>query len=108
MPKGSWKEFDQNQINPKRDLFAKDLVPLKNRQVRVQKTKVGRGGKIVTLITGLGIGALEARQLLKTLKAACGTGGTMKDDVLELQGDKVSEALAVLEKKGFVPKKSGG
>jgi translation initiation factor 1 len=77
-------------------------------RVRVQRTKAGKGGKLVTAITGLEIPEAEARALLKTLKASAGTGGTLKDGVIELQGDQVAPALAALEKEGFRPKQAGG
>ena len=76
--------------------------------MRVQRTKAGKGGKLVTAITGLDIPEAEARALLKTLKASSGTGGTLKDGVIELQGDQVAPALAALEKEGFRPKQAGG
>jgi len=77
-------------------------------RVRVQRTKAGKGGKLVTAITGLEIPEAEARALLKTLKASAGTGGTLKDGVIELQGDQVAPALAALEQAGFRPKQAGG
>ena len=77
-------------------------------KVRVQRTKAGKGGKQVTVISGLEIPETEARALLKTLKATSGTGGTLKDGVIELQGDQVASALAALEKEGFRPKQAGG
>ena len=107
MSKGSWKEFGQDQVKPKVATFAGDLVPLNTNKVRVQKTKAGRGGKVVTIITGLDLSSPKARELLKTLKATCGTGGTIKNDVLELQGDQVNVAMDVLKKKGLASKKSG-
>jgi translation initiation factor 1 len=76
--------------------------------VRVQRTKAGKGGKLVTAITGLEIPEAEARTLLKALKASAGTGGTLKDGVIELQGDQLASALAALEKEGFRPKQAGG
>jgi len=76
--------------------------------VRVQRTRAGKGGKLVTTITGLEAPEAEARQLLKRLKATAGTGGTLKDGVIELQGDHVAAALAALEKDGYRPKQSGG
>jgi translation initiation factor 1 len=77
-------------------------------RVRVQRTKAGKGGKLVTTITGLEAPEAEARQLLKRLKATAGTGGTFKDGVIELQGDHVAAALAALEQDGYSPKQAGG
>ena len=50
----------------------------------------------------------EARGVLRDLKARAGTGGTLKDGVIELQGDQVAAALAALEQAGFRPKQAGG
>ena len=59
----------------------------------MQRTKAGKGGKLVTAITGLEAPEAELKALLKQLKAAAGTGGTLKDGVIELQGDQVAAAL---------------
>jgi translation initiation factor 1 len=76
--------------------------------VRVQRTKAGKGGKTVTLITGIELAEAEALALLKRLKSGAGTGGTLRGGVIELQGDQVSVALAELEQQGFRPKRAGG
>ena len=62
----------------------------------------------MTAITGLEIPEAEAKALLKALKATAGTGGTLKDGVIELQGDQLTCALAALEREGFRPKQAGG
>ena len=74
----------------------------------MQRTKAGKGGKLVTMITGLETPESEQKALLKQLKARAGTGGTLKDGVIELQGDQVAAALAALEQAGFRPKQAGG
>ena len=51
---------------------------------------------------------VEAKKILKNLKIACGTGGAVKGDFLELQGDQISKAQNFLLKEGFRPKQSGG
>jgi translation initiation factor 1 len=76
--------------------------------VRVQRTKAGKGGKTVTLISGLELPPGEALALLKQLKGRAGTGGGLKDGVMELQGDQVAMALVALEQAGFRPKQAGG
>ncbi|MFO0136762.1 MAG: translation initiation factor, partial [Cyanobacteriota bacterium] len=84
-------------------------APAKTEQrVRVQRTKAGKGGKLVTAITGMEVPEAEAKALLKTLKAKAGTGGTLKDGVIELQGDQVAVAMAALTEAGFRPKQAGG
>ena len=76
--------------------------------VRVQRMRGGRGGKTVTIIRGLALNALDAKKLLKKLKIRCGTGGTLKNEDIELQGDQVQVVITELQKEGFNPKKSGG
>jgi translation initiation factor 1 len=111
--KGGWQEFSGSPASTARPTSGTPgsggVAPAKAQQkVRVQRTKAGKGGKLVTAITGLEIPEAEARTLLKTLKATAGTGGTLKDGVIELQGDQVAPALAALEKEGFRPKQAGG
>ncbi len=109
MPKGSWQEFGQDQIKPISGNLAKgSLLKKSDQKVRVQKTKSGKRGKIVTEINGLHLSSSEAKELLKLLKTSCGTGGTIKDEVLELQGDQVEIILDVLRGKGYIPKQAGG
>ena len=76
--------------------------------MRVQKTRGGKSGKTVTVISGLKLDEADRRSLLKRLKSSCGTGGTAKGEFLELQGDQVMALLEFLRKEGYRPKKSGG
>jgi translation initiation factor 1 len=76
--------------------------------VRVQRETKGRGGKSVTLVRGLALNAEALAALGKQLKAACGSGGTVKDGVIELQGDHVLTLVAALEKRGYKVKRVGG
>ena len=106
MPKGSWREFS---IPSDVSLERTELISDKSKwKVRVQKTRVGKGGKTVTIIRGLKLSDSEFRSLLKILKSSCGTGGTFKEDFLELQGDQVENVIAALESEGYFPKRSGG
>ena len=104
--KGAWQEFSSDMGALQRP----DIQPLPKGQqvVRVQRTKAGKGGKLVTLIRGLEAAEVELKALLKQLKAVAGTGGTIKDGVIELQGDQVAAAMAALEKDGYRPKQAGG
>ena len=104
--KGAWQEFSSDMGALQRP----DIQPLPKAQqvVRVQRTKAGKGGKLVTLIKGLAAPEAELKQLLKQLKAVAGTGGTLKEGVIELQGDQIAVALAALEKAGYRPKQAGG
>jgi len=76
--------------------------------VRVRRESKGRGGKTVTVVTGVPLADAELAGLAKTLKAACGTGGTVRDGVIEVQGDHVATLMARLEGRGWVVKRAGG
>ena len=107
MSKGGWSEFNDPIKTIGND--TQNSAPAKgNRQVRLERTRSGKKGKLVTVITGLELNQGEAKKLLKKLKIACGTGGTVKGDFLELQGDQILKAQDFLVKEGFRPKQSGG
>lgn len=76
--------------------------------VRLQRETKGRGGKAVTLITGLDLPEQEMRELARALKQKCGVGGALKDDHIEIQGDKRPVLKAELERRGFTVKIAGG
>ncbi len=76
--------------------------------VRVSRETKGRGGKAVTVIKGVLLESLALAQLGKQLKAACGSGGTVKDGVIEVQGDHVAQIISHLQKQGHTVKKVGG
>jgi translation initiation factor 1 len=75
---------------------------------RVGRTSKGRGGKTVTTITGLQLPPDELRALTKALKQCCGTGGAVKDDVIEIQGDQRDTLVRELEDRGYRVKRTGG
>jgi translation initiation factor 1 len=76
--------------------------------VRVSRQSKGRGGKTVTLVKGLALDAAALAALAKLLRTACGAGGTVKDGVIEVQGDHCATIMAALDKHGYRPKQSGG
>jgi len=76
--------------------------------VRVSCDKKGRGGKAVTVVRGLPLDAAALEQLAKALKAACGSGGTVKDGVVEVQGDHRPKVMALLAAQGHKVKAAGG
>ena len=75
---------------------------------RVQRESKGRGGKTVTVVRGLPLDAGALVALGKQLRTACGTGGTVRDGVLELQGDQVEKVMGWLAGRGFTVKRAGG
>jgi translation initiation factor 1 len=76
--------------------------------VRVSRETKGRGGKAVTLVKGVALDAVALTALGKQLKAACGTGGTVKDGVIEIQGDHIEKVMAALKAQGHTVKRAGG
>lgn len=77
-------------------------------RVRVSRETQGRGGKAVTVVRGLPLDAAALAQLGKQLKAACGSGGTVKDGVIEVQGDHADKVLALLLAQGWAARRAGG
>ncbi|MCC6236704.1 MAG: stress response translation initiation inhibitor YciH [Dehalococcoidia bacterium] len=76
--------------------------------VRIQRSKQGRGGKTVTLITGLPGSDADLDALLKVLKQLCGAGGARDGRTLEIQGDHRERVRARLEALGHRPRLAGG
>ena len=88
--------------------LAAAAAPAGDGIVRVSRETKGRGGKAVTLVRGLALGEAALAQLGKQLKAACGSGGTVKDGVVEVQGDHCDKILALLQGQGYKVKRAGG
>ena len=76
--------------------------------VRVSRETKGRKGKGVTLIKGLDMGAATLALMSKNLKVMCGSGGTVKGGVIEIQGDHIERILTYLKKQGVRAKRTGG
>ena len=76
--------------------------------VRIRRETKGRNGKGVTVITGVQLEEAALQALGKQLKARCGTGGTVKDGQIEIQGDHLDLILTELTKLGWTVKKAGG
>jgi len=76
--------------------------------VRVRRETKGRKGKGVTVITGVPLDADPLRELGRRLKTKCGSGGTVKNGVIEIQGDHRDLVIGELEKNGWTVKRSGG
>jgi len=87
---------------------AAQRVPAGDGVVRVSRESKGRGGKVVTLVRGVLLEAAAQAALGKRLRTACGTGGTVKDGVVELQGDHVARVIELLTLEGHKVKRAGG
>lgn len=78
-------------------------------RVDIIRQKAGRGGKTVTVVTNfVGIGLPEKEKLAKSMQKRCGTGGTVKEGRIEIQGDKREEVAEILKEAGFRPVFAGG
>ena len=85
--------------------------PIKNpnkQGVRIMRESKGRGGKSVSVITGLNLDKDALKKLGKTLKAQLGTGGAIKDGNIEIQGDHREKLVELLDKQGIKAKIAGG
>lgn len=84
--------------------------PAKSRgRVDIRREKAGRGGKTVTVVMGfVGIGLPEKEQLAQRMRRACGTGGTVKEGRIEIQGDQREVVARLLLEAGFRPVFAGG
>ncbi len=92
-------------------VFAPPIKPAKKHRGRVDilRVKAGRGGKTVTVVKNfVGIGLPEKEQLAKAMQRACGTGGTVKNGQIEIQGDKRGEVARILTGANFHPVFAGG
>ncbi|MBD2771864.1 translation initiation factor [Iningainema tapete] len=101
-----YQEFG-NDNSPALERATPELPPEKQ-NLRVQATRAGRKGKTVTVITGFQTKSETLQALLKQLKTQCGTGGTVKENEIEIQGEHKQKILDILIKLGYKAKISGG
>jgi translation initiation factor 1 len=87
---------------------SKPAAPLGDGVVRVSRESKGRGGKTVTLVRGLALDGAALEALGSKLRAACGSGGTVKDGVIEVQGDHAERVIALLQGAGVARVKRPG
>jgi translation initiation factor 1 len=84
------------------------LPPKGDGFIRMRRETAGRNGKGVTTLSGFELSDAELQTLVKQLKQLCGTGGTVKNWIVEIQGDQRDKLKAELEKRGFKVKLAGG
>ena len=87
---------------------GKPLRPADAGMVRVSRQTQGRAGKGVTVISGLPLAPADLESLATELKRRCGSGGTVREGVIEIQGDHRDLLVAELVRRGFAAKRAGG
>ena len=83
-------------------------LPPEKQTIYLHRESKGRGGKGVTLLKGLVLSEADMTALCKTIKQACGSGGTVKDGVIEIQGEQREKIAGVLRRLGYRVKLAGG
>lgn len=100
-----YSEFGTNTAATKR--AVPDLPPAQQ-DLRVQISRKGRKGKRVTVVTGFAHKSETIEALAKKLKSQCGSGGTVKDNTIEIQGEHAAKLVSLLINIGYKAKISGG
>jgi len=94
---------------PKVKCACRNVEPIDlSKGIRITRESKGRKGKTVTLISGLPLEQEELKKLGKLLKTKCGCGGTVKNGIIEIQGDVRNVVLSELKERGFSAKLAGG
>ncbi len=83
-------------------------LPPQQQTAAIQRERKGRGGKTVTVVRDLQLNPQDMKRLTKQLKKACGSGGTVKDGAIEIQGDHREKVAATLHSLGYKTKLVGG
>jgi translation initiation factor 1 len=83
-------------------------LPPAQQTALIQRASKGRGGKVVTLVKSLHLSPDDYKDLAKHLKQTCGSGGTIKDGVIEIQGDHRETIAVALQHFGYKTKMGGG
>ena len=76
--------------------------------VRVSRATQGRGGKAVSVITGLPLDAAALAELARELKQRCGSGGAVREGAIEIQGEHRDRLVAELAQRGYAARRAGG
>ena len=103
-----WSSSQGDMRQKDRKLNSTKSLPSNQQTIYLHRGSKGRGGKGVTLVKNLILSEKDMKALAKKLKQACGSGGTIKDGVIEIQGEKRKKIAEVLEKLGYSIKIAGG
>lgn len=102
----AYQEFGLSSNLEALESEVQDILSQKQ-NIHIESTRSGRKGKTVTVMTGFQHSTEELAKLLKRLKNQCGSGGTIKDNTLEIQGDHRQKLVTVLSQLGYKVKIRG-
>jgi translation initiation factor 1 len=103
-----WSSEDGDLRKKEQDTSRGTSLPSQQQTVYLHRESSGRGGKAVSLVKNLTLSENDLRSLAKKLKQECGTGGTIKDGIIEIQGEHRERIAQVLQKLGYKVKIAGG
>lgn len=103
-----WSSEDGDLRKKQSGSSRDNSLPSQQQTVYLHRESNGRGGKAVTLVRKLVLSENDLKTLAKKLKQDCGTGGTIKDGVIEIQGEHREKIAEVLRKMGYKVKIAGG
>lgn len=103
-----WSSEDGDVRKQPQPSSKKTSLPSQQQTIYLHRESSGRGGKAVSLVKNLLLSDDEMKNLAKKLKQECGTGGTIKDGVIEIQGEHRQKIAEVLQKLGYKVKIAGG
>ena len=103
-----WSSEDGDQRKKEQTTSHAKSLPPQQQTVYLHRESSGRAGKAVTLVKKLILSEDDLKALAKKLKQECGTGGTVKEGVIEIQGEHREKIADVLQKLGYKVKIAGG
>lgn len=103
-----WSSEDGDQRKKEQTASDTKSLPPQQQTAYLHRESGGRGGKVVSVVKNLVLTEEDLKSLAKKLKQECGTGGTVKDGVIEIQGERRQRMAEVLTKLGYKVKIAGG
>ncbi len=103
-----WSSEEGDLRKQRQNLSATKSLPPQEQTAYLHRESGGRGGKAVTLVKNLVLSADDLKVLAKKLKQECGTGGTVRDGIIEIQGEQRNRIAEVLRGLGYRVKIAGG
>lgn len=103
-----WSSSDGDQRKKEQTVTHARSLPPQQQTAYLHRESGGRGGKVVSVVKNLALTEEDLKTLAKKLKQECGTGGTVKDGVIEIQGEHRQRMAEVLQKLGYKTKIAGG